>query len=287
LIKGKRKNKTHHPIFYRKVNNAMPKNFPSEFVFQVFTLLLAFIFIHGAYVTIIRPNADAFLALQQQRLAADSSAVEQRNFYVVIRDYEQESCFILFAWALAILALKGGMAQREQNSLSEDILQLPEGLPIGPEDSRQLLERITELPEQQRKYLLPQTLQNAIVRFSATRSIQAAATAVREMCESRGDRLESELSIIRYIAWAIPSVGFICTVRGIGAALAQAHQAVSGDITGVTRSLGVAFNSTFIALVISIILMFFIHQVQLMQERLTLDTESYCQRYLINKLRVK
>ena len=265
----------------------MPKNFPSEFVFQVFTLLLAFIFIHGAYVTIIRPNADAFLALQQQRLAADSSAVEQRNFYVVIRDYEQESCFILFAWALAILALKGGMAQREQNSLSEDILQLPEGLPIGPEDSRQLLERITELPEQQQKYLLPQTLQNAIVRFSATRSIQAAATAVREMCESRGDRLESELSIIRYIAWAIPSVGFIGTVRGIGAALAQAHQAVSGDITGVTRSLGVAFNSTFIALVISIILMFFIHQVQLMQERLTLDTESYCQRYLINKLRVK
>jgi biopolymer transport protein ExbB/TolQ len=82
-------------------------------------------------------------------------------------------------------------------------------------------------------------------------------------------------------------VGFIGTVRGIGAALAQAHQAVSGDITGVTRSLGVAFNSTFIALVISIILMFFIHQVQLMQERLTLDPESYCQRYLINKLRVK
>ncbi len=98
--------------------------------------------------------------------------------------------------------------------------------------------------------------------------------------------MESELSTIRYIAWAIPSVGFIGTVRGIGAALSQAHQAVEGDITGVTQSLGVAFNSTFIALVISIVLMFFIHQLQLMQERLVLDTETYGDRQLIARLRI-
>jgi len=100
------------------------------------------------------------------------------------------------------------------------------------------------------------------------------------------ERQESELSIIRYIAWAIPSVGFIGTVRGIGSALGQANRAVEGDITGVTQSLGVAFNSTFIALVISIVLMFFIHQLQLTQERLVLDTESYCNENLIARLRV-
>lgn len=263
-----------------------PKNFPSEFIYQIFTLLLAFIFIHGAYVTLIRPNADAFLAAEQERIVAQPGSVQKQNFYVVIRDYEQESCLVLFLWAIAILALKGTMAWREQGHLSEDLLQLPEGMPIGPEDSRELIGRINELPPQSQKHLLPQALMSSIVRFSATKNIQDAATAVREMCESRGDRLESELSIIRYIAWAIPSVGFIGTVRGIGAALSQAHQAVSGDITGVTQSLGVAFNSTFIALIISIVLMFFIHQIQLMQERLTLDTESYCQRYLIDKLRV-
>ncbi len=262
------------------------KNFANEFVFQVFSLLLAFIFVHGAYVTLIRPNADAFLVAEQERLVTQPGSVQKQNFYVVIRDYEQESCFVLFSWAIAILALKGVTAWREQGQLSEDLLQLPDDLPIGPEDTRELMGRINELPAQGQKYLLPQAMMSAIVRFSATKNIQAAATAVREMCESRSDRLDSELSIIRYIAWAIPSVGFIGTVRGIGAALAQAHQAVSGDITGVTQSLGVAFNSTFIALVISIVLMFFIHQIQLMQERLTLDTESYCQRYLINKLRI-
>ena len=93
--------------------------------------------------------------------------------------------------------------------------------------------------------------------------------------------------MIRYIVWAIPSIGFIGTVRGIGAALGQAHKAVEGDITGVTESLGVAFNSTLIALLISIVLMFLLHQLQLSEERLVLDTETYCDQHLIRHLQVR
>jgi biopolymer transport protein ExbB/TolQ len=92
--------------------------------------------------------------------------------------------------------------------------------------------------------------------------------------------------MIRYIAWAIPSIGFIGTVRGIGAALGQAHRAVEGDISGVTASLGVAFNSTFIALVISILVMFLMYQLQLHQERLVIDSQQYSENNLMAHLRV-
>ena len=90
--------------------------------------------------------------------------------------------------------------------------------------------------------------------------------------------------MVRYIAWAIPSIGFIGTVRGIGQALGQAHKAVEGDIFGVTQSLGVAFNSTLIALLISIVLMFLLYQLQLLQERYVLDTEGYCEEKLTRQL---
>ena len=169
--------------------------------------------------------------------------------------------------------------------MERDLLQLPDGLPIGIEDTHALSERLNKHASDEGNHLLPRVLLTGIERFSATRNVQDVSTAVRDVCQSEGDRLESELSIIRYIAWAIPSVGFIGTVRGIGDALGQAHRAVAGDITGVTENLGVAFNSTFVALVISIILMFFIHQLQLKQERLTLDTERYVDHFLIRKLR--
>ena len=81
------------------------------------------------------------------------------------------------------------------------------------------------------------------------------------------------------------SIGFIGTVRGIGEALGQADIAVQGDISGVTQSLGVAFNSTFIALLISIFLMFLVYQLQLMQERLVFDSENYTNDHLIRHMK--
>lgn len=262
------------------------KKLPVELLYQVLSLLTAFILVHGTYITLIRPQANVFLAREQAILVENPEHEQPQNFYVTLRDYEQEACLILMLWALCILTYKGVTVHRQQRQLDVDLLQLPEDLPIGPEDTRELKNRLDELPVTSRDFLLPRALNTAIGRFAATHNVQDSATALHSVCESEGERLESELSTIRYIAWAIPSVGFIGTVRGIGAALGQANRAVEGDITGVTQNLGIAFNSTFIALIISIVLMFFIHQLQLRQERLVLDTQSYCDQSLISRLRI-
>ncbi len=263
----------------------MKKPFSNEFIFQVFALLISFIIVHAAYVTLVRPAASVHQQQQAEMVKANPEYVTKDSFFVVIKDYEQEACFILMFWAFSILGYKGLNGWRQHQLLDLDLLQLPQGLPIGQEDTRGLAKRLNALPIAEQLYLLPRALLTGIERFSATRHVQDVSTAVRDVCESEGERLESELSIIRYLAWAIPSVGFIGTVRGIGNALGQAHRAVEGDITGITENLGVAFNSTFVALVISIILMFFIHQVQLMQEHLVLDSERYVDHWLIRKLR--
>lgn len=263
----------------------MNKSFPTELAYQVFALLIAFILVHAMYVALVRPSATAHLIQETELIETDPSHVPTESFFVVIKDYEQEACFILMLWAISILAYKGLAAWRQRKLLDRDLLNLPEGLPIGVEDSRDLSAKVQGLSSMEKQFLLPRALLTGIERFSATRNVQDVSTAVRDICESEGERLESELSIIRYIAWAIPSVGFIGTVRGIGNALGQAHRAVEGDISGVTESLGVAFNSTFVALVISIILMFFIHQLQLLQERLVLDSERYVDHWLVRKLR--
>jgi len=152
---------------------------------------------------------------------------------------------------------------------------------------RTYLRPLQNLEPAQQRALLPRALSAALQRFAATRNVQDVSEAVRNVCDAEGERLDSELSMVRYIAWAIPSIGFIGTVRGIGDALSQANQAVQGDITGVTEALGVAFNSTFVALLISILIMFLVHQLQLLQERLVLEAHSYADRELIQHLQVR
>jgi biopolymer transport protein ExbB/TolQ len=264
----------------------MKKNFPTEFVYQIFSLLIAIIVVHAIYVAVIRPDARAFLEQEAQAMQVDPNYVPERSLPVVIKDYEQEACFILMLWAFAIIGYKAVVTHRQRLLLDKNLIELSEDMRILPQDTRELSRRIQALPAAVQAFLLPRTLIVGLQRFAATGNIQDVSTSVREISESEAGRMESELSIIRYIAWAIPSIGFIGTVRGIGDALGQAHKAVAGDITGVTQSLGVAFNSTFIALVISIVLMFFIHQLQLMQERLVLDTEYYCDDHLIRHLQV-
>lgn len=258
----------------------------SEFIFQLFALLISLIVVHAVYVGIIRPNAEAILELQLERQASGESFVPERSLYVVVKDYEQEACFVLLLWALASMGYKGHRIYKENRLLEINLINNTGGGKVRPEDARELGRPIENLDDEQQDYLLPRTLVAALQRFATTGSIQDVASTIREDCETESDRLDSEMSMIRYIAWAIPSIGFIGTVRGIGQALGQAYQAVEGDITGVTASLGVAFNSTFVALVLSIIIMFCLHQLQLRQERLVLDCQRYCSRSLLQNLSV-
>ena len=261
------------------------KNIPVEFVYQLFALIIAIIVVHAFYVSVVRPNAAE--VIEQQTLAAQQNPdyVRERSTWVLVKDMEQESCFILMFWALAIMGFKARLLLQERVLLETDLVAIAEGMRILPEDTREFSRQVQALPESKRKLMLPRALLNALQRFSSTRNIQDVASSTHTLFESAAEQLESELSMIRYISWAIPSIGFIGTVRGIGEALAQADKAVQGDIAGVTQSLGVAFNSTFIALLISIFLMFLVHQLQLLQERLVFDSENYANDKLIRHMK--
>ena len=261
------------------------KNIPVEFVYQLFALIIAIIVVHAFYVSIVRPNATEVMEQQAIEAAANPDFIRERSTWVLIKDLEQESCFILMFWALAIMTYKAREILQERNLLDAELVPIAEGMRILPEDTREFARQIEALPDERQRMLLPRALVNALRRFNSTRNIQDVSSATNIVFESEADRLESELSMIRYISWAIPSIGFIGTVRGIGEALAQADKAVQGDIAGVTQSLGVAFNSTFIALLISIFLMFLVYQLQLLQERLVFDSKNYLDDKLIRHLK--
>lgn len=259
----------------------------SEFLFQLVALFIAIIVVHAAYVTLVRPQAEAILQEQRAQQAEGAAYDMDRSMYVIIKDYEQEACFVLMLWATAIIGFKARYVLHERRHLRQRLIPIDSGTRLLPEDARQFARPLQALPEEEREYLLPRALLAALHRFGSTRSVQDVAQSIREVCETEAERLDSELSMIRYIVWAIPSIGFIGTVRGISQALGQAHRAVEGDIVGVTVSLGVAFNSTFIALIISLFIMFLMHQLQLLQERLVLDSQRYCDVNLLRHLAVR
>lgn len=265
----------------------MNRKLPNEFIFSLVSLALAIVVIHSAFVLHVRPMADAIMAADREQMAKDPNYVSERSIYVVIKDYEQEAEIILMVWALALMGYKALAQRLEQRALANAPLKLPEGMKILPEDTREYSRQIEQLPADERALLVPRAVLAALARFGATRNVQDASTVAHAVCQSEAERLDSELSMLRYIAWAIPAIGFIGTVRGIGDALSQAHKAVTGDISGVTEGLGVAFNSTLIALLLSILLMLLLQQLQTVQERHVLDTETWLDQRVIRNLQAR
>ena len=147
-----------------------------------------------------------------------------------------------------------------------------------------MLSSLGELPPKTKETPLVKILMSSLRRFVITNDVQSTSDAIESNIEALAIKQEAENSMIRYLIWAIPSIGFIGTVRGIGQALSLADQALAGDIAGMTNSLGVAFNSTLVALLISIILMFMLHQLQRLQDGLVVDTQEYCESFLLNRI---
>ena len=100
--------------------------------------------------------------------------------------------------------------------------------------------------------------------------------------------VDGRYSLLRYLVWVIPTIGFIGTVVGIATALGEAGDtqdfqdpALLGELT---RNLGVAFYTTMLALVQSAILVLAQSVTQAREEGALNRAGQYCLDNLINRL---
>ncbi|MGI9311265.1 MAG: MotA/TolQ/ExbB proton channel family protein [bacterium] len=245
--------------------------------------------VHAAYLLFIRPQAE--LALQQA--AAQGGAVA-RTFAVIVKDYEQEICIVLMFWGIYLIAEKCYAIYRHRYLFNVELIADADDDDARDDNAhdnaptRAMQAALREFDglrdAEARDSPLIKTLSAAARRYVVTGDVQNTSDAIVAGVEALAAQIEAGNSMIRYLIWAIPSIGFIGTVRGIGQALSQADQALAGDISGMTESLGIAFNSTLVALIISILLMFLLHELQRLQDRLVVDTQAYCEEFLLRRI---
>jgi biopolymer transport protein ExbB/TolQ len=243
------------------------------------------------YRTSIIPQKEAYQLEQKVRSAqgASNAHLGERPLAIIIGDPEPKWEIAFCLWGMIILAYKLINITKERRLFQYDFVRVQPGERIIPEDALDRYKELKTAIEREprwRERLLPECLLAALHRFHATNSVRDAANAVSERAGLASDLLDSSLSLVRYIAWAIPAIGFIGTVRGIGEALSFAEQAIHGDISPVTQNLGHAFNATFIGLSMCIVLMFFLHMVQARQEAFIIETQTFCRDKLIDVMKV-
>jgi biopolymer transport protein ExbB/TolQ len=263
---------------------AVYQNYLRDRVSKLVVLVIITVIVQMIYAGFVRPTAERWLEEQRAIAASTPGYTPARSLWVIIQDPEQQATIIISIWAMILAVMRFRELKAQRELLGAGYLRKQAGVVILPSDAREYLRTFEQLPPAERGSVLPRVLAAALKRFGATGNVQDASQTVHNTCESEHNRLDAELAILRFSVWVTPALGFVGTVRGIGLALQGAELAVRGDTTAVTNGLGISFNSTLVALTLSIVLMYILHEIQLAQERLVLDTENYAEEELISRL---
>lgn len=233
-------------------------------------------FVHIIYQVIIIPESLAIISY-----AESNGQSLPRNFLIIIKDLEQEICIILFLIGFYLITYKILQLNSKKYLFNVDFL---EDIGSSKVSGEKAIIELEKLPKDISSSPLIETLKASLRRYMITDDVQNTSDAITVSVNNLALKLDSENTMIRYLIWAIPSLDFVGTVRGIGQALSNADKALAGDITGMSQSLGVAFNSTFVALLISLVLMLLLHLLQRIEDNLLINIQSYSGKFLLNRI---
>jgi biopolymer transport protein ExbB/TolQ len=196
---------------------------------------------------------------------------------------EQIACYCCFVWGLFIFLGRYWEARRQRGAFGLELLSTEEGTRILPEDARPLQRRIDQLTALCGPFILANMIRAGLAKLALSRSSLDVRETLKTQAEVDLGRLISSMATMNYLAWAIPAIGFLGTVRGLAGSMTLAGQ--GGDqLELATRHLTIAFDCTLVALALSLVTMFLIHTLQREEESLVIDCQQYCLEHLVNRL---
>ncbi len=209
-------------------------------------------------------------------------------------------------WTAVFLSLKAVKLWREGRILRLDLLPRGLGELITPDNAKKFLHELrlqrSATSELYWSHPLVRRIDSALKHFRARRRVSEVVDRLNKQSESDWMAVEGSFTVVKAVVWAIPILGFIGTVLGLGeavggfsGALDQAGSADEGNyalalaqikaaLGGVTSGLGEAFDTTLVALVASLLIMLPMTALQKREEELLAKVEDYCDESLIRRL---
>ncbi len=165
---------------------------------------------------------------------------------------------VMFAVGLAALVLKGFNIVAQRAGLRHP----PLGAAVSDRtnDCDALLARLDKLPGRRRDEYYVARVRAALEHIHRRGAADSLDDELKYLSDMDASRLQSSYGLFRVIVWAIPILGFLGTVIGITMMLTGAAQMATGSdpssMFKIFEGLGLKFDTTALALTLSMVLMF-------------------------------
>lgn len=206
------------------------------------------------------------------------------------RGWTQYACVLLTFWSLCILYSKWRAVLRRERCVKETVI--PAGARLsGDLGYKEVMNAVRSAAQRHDDHSLSDRVQEVVGVYRSSRSAQSAAEALTAESDAAYGNLEASYTLVRVFLWTIPILGFIGTVMGIGDAVGgfahflsagtQEIDQIKNALTEVTKNLAVAFDTTLVALLLSVVVMIFVSYVENREKSLLQAFDDFCRERLL------
>jgi len=201
----------------------------------------------------------------------------------------------LFFWSTSLLVLKGRKLKFQQRAL--DLASVPQHAEfvLNETSARAVLERVHTLVDHPRYFILLNRIDRALSNLHNIGGLSDVATILKGQAENDENQIASSYTLISAMVWGIPVLGFIGTVQGLSQAIGTFTRtlassadlnAIKANLQGVTGGLATAFETTLVALVMALLIQFYLNALQKQETDFLDECNDYCHLHVISKLRL-
>lgn len=218
-----------------------------------------------------------------------------KDFFIK-RGWPQYASTFLTGWCIGVLILKALSIQRQRRAMLIQALPVSISVEVNVHNLKEFHDNLLNFPKKLRNTYMVNRMRKALEFFYVRQNNPEVSQMIASQSEVDANKVAGSYSMVKVFLWAIPIMGFIGTVLGIGAAIGQFGDVLaagSGEggtdqimdaLTPVLSSMGIAFDTTLLALMLSIILAFPASALQSQEEDVVTDVDEYCTDNLLKRL---
>ena len=206
-----------------------------------------------------------------------------------------EMIIFLGVWSLVMIFVKGFGLSNRRKWLEEDLL--PEKIDpyITYDNAHEFIRYLQSRRESKEFNLVSKRLELALEKVAFGNMPSEVLQDLQTQSQVDADKLESSYTMIRTFVWAIPILGFIGTVLGIGQAIsgfalslesAKDMVTIKNTLGHVVKGLAFAFDTTFLGLLISLLVMFPMNIMLRAEQSLINLVDDYYNQHLGRRFRI-
>ncbi len=191
---------------------------------------------------------------------------------------------VVFCCSVAALLFKFWGCLWQQRALRAPLLPAWNGKPTPAGDAATLLAHLGRLPRWQRHSWVGLRCRSVLDYLCRRGSAAGLDDHVRYAGDNDSMSLESSYSFIRFMVWAMPILGFLGTVLGITEAIAGVSpEQLEKGLSAVTGGLATAFDTTGLALMLTMAAMFLSFLVERLEQSALQNVDAYIDEHLFHR----